>query len=588
MHRKSTEENYRNTPFGVAHRCVRSRSFGIVLLVTLSLAIFWPIVCAPESTLITGRTGCGTVPLFNLWSLWWNADRCLDGFQNYWDAPIFYPESGTFCFSEPQPATLIVAPVIWITGSRVLASNCYLLFSQILNSVFAGVLLRKSGFGSLESLAGAAAVGLLPIVHAQAEAVQLVPVWGILWTWSATLRAARAPSVYRGAEVGTAVGISWWLCAHHGLFLTTLLTGTAAVLVSRSTFKKLVPAVIVALAVATLMVLPVALPIQRASHEHRFERSSGTVTALSARATDYLAAPGRTLIPSNARQIRPGWKLGIGWGQFALAIAGIMFGITRRRRRRSTLFFAATAIMAFLLSLGPHLAIGDWQPWSTIASVVPGFGQVRSVFRFAFFVQLSLILLAVTGVHGVDCLLRLMPHKSAPPLLSVLGRRTIRRCVVAGLTLLVAFEVIPKTHQVAGTPDVTKNLEWINFVRDNTPPGKSIACLPFAPGNTVAEFDLTARWMYYGTWHGVPLVNGYSGFFPKSYFALRERVGTSFPELDGLRALLASRVEFVVAIRSLVPETPLEDRLRFNEIQLDRVLECSNGTVVFRLSEPEN
>ena len=54
-----------------------------------------------------GSSQVATVPLFNLWTIWWNADRLRHGLKDYWDAPIFYPERDTFAFSEPQPTTMI-------------------------------------------------------------------------------------------------------------------------------------------------------------------------------------------------------------------------------------------------------------------------------------------------------------------------------------------------------------------------------------------------------------------------------------------------------------------------------------------------
>jgi hypothetical protein len=62
-----------------------------------------------------------TVPLFNSWTLWCVADRAAHNFEDFWQAPIFYPKEGTFTFSEPQPLTGILV----------------LVFSRLLDSPFA-------------------------------------------------------------------------------------------------------------------------------------------------------------------------------------------------------------------------------------------------------------------------------------------------------------------------------------------------------------------------------------------------------------------------------------------------------------------
>ena len=92
----------------------------------LALWATWPLARFPATKLPTGNTQTETVPLLNLWTIWWNSDRLLHGLKGYWNAPIFHPAEETFAFSEPQPTTILVAPVIWLTGSRVLAYNVYL------------------------------------------------------------------------------------------------------------------------------------------------------------------------------------------------------------------------------------------------------------------------------------------------------------------------------------------------------------------------------------------------------------------------------------------------------------------------------
>ncbi|MDA0920722.1 MAG: hypothetical protein O2945_16745, partial [Planctomycetota bacterium] len=93
-------------------------------------------------------------------------------------------------------------------------------------------------------------------------------------------------------------------------------------------------------------------------------------------------------------------------------------------------------------------------------------------------------------------------------------------------------------------------------VSPTTPDGHGVLCLPLAPGNRVSDFDLTARWMYYGTFHARPMVNGYSGFFPRSYFKLRSEIGNKFPDADMVNRLRELRVSFVVVLRSMFPDVP--------------------------------
>jgi hypothetical protein len=145
-------------------RCARSRTVtGILTLVGYSLLAVWatwPLTPRMFHELPVGDIGFTTVPLLNVWTMWWNADRLQHGFRGYWDAPIFYPTPDTFAFSEPQPPTVVMAPVLWMTGSRIFAYNLYLLLSIILNGAFAERLLKIVGLNRLPAVIGGMAMVL--------------------------------------------------------------------------------------------------------------------------------------------------------------------------------------------------------------------------------------------------------------------------------------------------------------------------------------------------------------------------------------------------------------------------------------------
>ena len=91
------------------------------------LAAGW---CSWQVSLPQGTEAAATVPLFTTWTVWWNADRALHFWQGYWDAPIFHPTPDTFAFSEPLATTLVVAPLLWLSGNRILAHNAFLLLAS--------------------------------------------------------------------------------------------------------------------------------------------------------------------------------------------------------------------------------------------------------------------------------------------------------------------------------------------------------------------------------------------------------------------------------------------------------------------------
>lgn len=133
-----------------------------ILYFAAAVGLTWPLGPRLGSYLSLGTEGSATVPLFNLWTLLWNADRLQAGYTGYWNAPIFYPEPVTFAFSEPQPLTgLIFTLVSEISENPVAAYNVVLLLFLTLNGIAADWLLRKLGvYGFPAFLAGLLAMAL--------------------------------------------------------------------------------------------------------------------------------------------------------------------------------------------------------------------------------------------------------------------------------------------------------------------------------------------------------------------------------------------------------------------------------------------
>jgi hypothetical protein len=551
------------------------RLVAIVLYAGVALWSTWPTVCAPLSTLPLGGARSATVPLFNVWTIWWNADRAANGFHNYWHAPIFHPTRDAYAFSEPQPATIAVAPVVWGTGSRVLAYNLYLWCSLTLNAIFTERLLRRLGIRGRLAIGGGIAMLILPIVHWQLEVLQLVPLWGILWTWHALIDLAHAPAVRDGAKLGIAQGLSCWICVHQALLHSLLLFASVGFLPFSWRVPRLWVAALAAVALAAIMILPFALPMRAAMVAHGFERPTEFVDQLSALPGDYTSIPGNVVFNPGAIGARPGWMLSPGWMKYGLAALGIGVGLWRRKSRRWTFFLTCLATLAFLLSLGSYLEIGSWKPWWTIAKYWPGFAQVRNVFRFAFFVQMSVVILAAQSLHFVQVLIR----ARCKPIWS--ARLASLALTLLGIAALVETRV--GTTRTLRVPDLAASTRWIDVVRTETPAGRGIACLPFSSGDRVEDYETTARWMYFGTYHKVPQVDGYSGFFPEEHFKLRDSINAAVIDRNTLDMLAASRVELLVVDRLQYPHALPADATN-GQFRIQRIFEDPSGIDVYRIS----
>jgi len=486
-------------------------------------------------------TTVATVPLFNAWTIGWNADRALHGFNGYWDAPIFYPADDPFAFSEPQPATLLVAPVCWITGSAIAGYKAWLFLSLCLNGFFTALLLRRIGHGLFLQLVGGTAVTLLPIVHQRIDVLQLVPVWGIIWFWSSLFELDKTPGRRTAAELGISFAMCFALCIHHGMFLSATLPLATLVFIRRLPDRTFLTSSMQSMFLAAILVVPIVAPIYSAADANAFARKLWSVKKQSATPEQLLATPSNSLIQfsqlenSNRRRFNPGWL------RMTFAVLGVTAAVVWGQRRRWVVFLLLTAISATTLSLGLNLELFGWKPWQLISEYLPGFGQVRNVFRFVWLIQMSVVLLAIEGLATVLAICQKRFSKSfLKPALAVF---------VAIPGVILATEVLPEDAQRGGVPDLARHKGWTQFIRENNTVNQPIVCLPFASGNSINDFDVTTRWMIYGLEHRAPMVNGYSGFFPQTYFDLRNFVNAEFPSASVVEKLADLDIQYIVVAR---------------------------------------
>ena len=531
------------THTGASRGFVR-RWIPVFILLAFAVWTIAPVWRDPRGCLPVRENMNTTVPMFNAWTIWWNADRLSHGFAGYWDAPIFFPTEQAFAFSEPQPATIIVAPVIWLTGSPALAYNVYLLLSLFLNGVFTFQLLHRTGSPRSLAIVGGCMMIWLPVSVRQLEVLQLIPVWSLLWTWDALRRHGSAPTWTTALKLAASYTLSFYICIHHTLFLTIALAGTAWILLIRVRVLQFWMTSCAALIMAGVLASVIFVPMRQALRDNAFERSQELVGQLSAQTSDLVLTPRDAIFfaGSSGR-----FGLSPGWIKILLAVFGIFLGALHRRRRRWVLFLLLTTIVTALLAIGPNLKLGNFQPWWLLAKWIPGISQVRNVFRFAYLTQMAIILLGITGLSELWLRLR---ARSWPPITASL--------VVNVLALLALVEVAVPKLLPAGVPDLNRHHGWTEFVKLHTPDGKGIACLPFPPGSKAEDFDSTARWMYLGSLHGVPMVNGYSGFFPTRYLRFQAQINKEGLSEDILSQLATLNTHFIVVHSSY--QTPIPDR----------------------------
>ncbi|HET6423485.1 MAG TPA: hypothetical protein VFG20_07360 [Planctomycetaceae bacterium] len=521
-----------------------------IIFAALAVRVTWPMPRDIVHDIPLGSEDAATVPLFNLWTVWWNADRAAAGLAGYWDAPIFFPTERTFVFSEVQPTTIVVAPVMGLTGTPVAAYNVYLLLMLWLNGVCLYRLLRQREFAWWPAVCGGMLVQTLPFLVWQLGVLQLTALWPSLWTITALWQWNARPHWLRAVELGVAFAVTYLTCNYYGLFLVLLLSPLA---VAHCWRHVLTPSAwghaVIAAVIAGGLVYPVVSLQREMSSQHGWKREMSNVIELSAHLRDYTNTPWPQWLEAweSPEADRKGWPLGSAWLQMIAAGIGFVCGVSQHRWRRWTLFVTGLGFLALLLSLGPRVELWGISPYRILWDVVPGVAQIRSPFRFAIFVELAFALLAVITIQQL-----------IPRLDDVGGRLSARQRLIAAAAWLPAvavgavflLETRPINRACYRWP-TTDTPSWVEYLRDETPAETTIVCLPFVKGTDVVAYQNPTEWMMWGTRHHRRMINGYSGYFPETYLKFKGAL-EHFPR-SGVAELAASKIDIAVVDRRVIP-----------------------------------
>jgi len=495
----------------------------------LAVVVTWPLAVHIDTHLPQGHELSGTVPLFNLWTLRWNSESLQRGYVSYWDAPIFHPDRNALALSEPMPLPGIgYAFLRAVVRSQVAAYNLLLLGALALNGVAVARLSRTLGLPWGASTATGAIGVALPFVLRELSVLQLVFVFPVVFAFSQLRRFADGPSRSTALWLGFWIGATFLCCGYYFTFLTIFLTLGAVVHLRRDLLR---PTSTNHLAYGALLAAILVVPL--ASHQLAavagFDRPDSQIVGNSARLIDYLEldehslgfglAPWLVDEEGGAERLYPGTVM------TALALIGAVIA-WRTSRRRWVSTCALGALLAVLLSLGLNLELWGHQPYRILMAQWPGFGNLRSPYRMALFVQIFAVSLA-----GFP--------------LAALARRWGRsgRVMVVLIVAIAVLEVVALPVPLYAFPHEQMEQPWIPWLAAQ--PHGAVAMVPFAARHEPWAYQEIVIGMLQGLDHGKPLANGYSGFLPHRYWSLRN-VMLHFPDDRSTAELRAAGVAYLV------------------------------------------
>lgn len=562
----------------------------VMLFVLVAVWVTWPLSIQLSTCLPLGSEREPTVPLFNLWTLWWNVDRVENFYSDYWRAPIFYPAQDAFVYSEPQPLSGLAGWALWrVLPSLECVYNVLLLGHLALNGWTFCWLLRSWRIGWPTALSAGLMVECLPMVHWQLGVVQLVPLWGVIGTLRFLHQFMRSPSATAAVGLGFFGAATYLLCSYHGLMLSILLIVSTPVLCTKQkSWPRTCLLSSLSLALFLIGVLPVVAMQWRATRRYDMVPPREVVEHLSGAPQHYLQTPWRQLVvPPGAPAVtrESPWALSPGTFKLVFAGLGLGWGITQKKRRRLVGFSLVFLLTAGVLSMGPAARIGGWSPYQFMSDV-PGYAQMRNIYRFAVFVQLMTVVLAAIGLDALWRLLHLLIHKRFARRLAGKALHWISWSVVASLLLVEVIPAAPRLHCL-GNVTVPR---WVSWLRESSHPDDVLAAFPFPTDESLEEYEATTTYMYWQTRHARRMINGYSGFFPPQVIARESRM-LRFPQVDCLKELASTGVNLLVVhgplnadLQETIASKPFANSSSFS---VERILWDSDSRVgIYRIRQP--
>ena len=536
-----------------------------------ALAATWPLVWHLTSAVPLGTETAPTIPVFDIWTLWWSGTRLWHAYAGLWNAPTFHPTAGAFAFSEPMllPGAL-VAPLFAFGAPPALAHNVAMLAILTANGLAGCRLVRAFGVTRPAALLTGALVVTLPIFAKLQGELPVLGVAGALAALDGVVRFGRSGRTREALQVTGGLVVQA-LCCQQLTAFSVLFVGAAVWVAlrerrfSRGAILRLGSALLLA-AVLVYAVAYVPLVVHR---RLGFHRSDEVVQSLSATPLDFLSRPRNALVGVPPRETADTFTGGLFPGLAILILAVVGFfdrrrGGTRSPATRWRWYALGGVVTGVALALGLNLSLGAFRPFALLRTL-PGFGEIRSPFRAAVFAQLHLVILAAGGFDVVA---------------RQLGRRRSSLLLLIGLLAIAENASVPAP--LLAIPR-TPRTGWTAFVAAQ-PPETVAVHVPFPTGGEVEDFSGEAWRLFAQMDHRHPLVNGYASNFPAEYREFMFAMGASFP-----KPILACALRTIFGADLLIVDQPwlAAHRQGFQELSaLLTAAYADSEVAAFRVTPP--
>ncbi len=455
-----------------------------------------------------------------------------DHLGTFWSPPFFYPAPHALAYSENLVGMLPFYALLRLHWDPATSYQLLLILMCVLDYAAMLLVLRQLGVGPPLATLGAFFFAFGAPRVGQLGHLQLFPIFYVPLSLWALWRLLAAPSRGRLAllllllylQLLSAIYVGGFLLLTFGLAVPLLLFCDPEGRRRLGAFFRVAPWFLVLSVACWAAANDVVLRPYMAAKAELGERSWNEVLPSLPRLEWWLAAmPGSTyqaVLPDFSRVMPGSWELYLfpGLVPIALGVASAVYTLrlSRQERRRQALLVTCW-IAALALAVGslvvPRFVVeglrlghlghpGHGDPgvrlWWLVFRWVPGAGAIRAVDRISILIY---ALAAVAACWGADAAIR---------------RSRLRPALRAGLLAALLLAGVAE-QRVDSPPAYEKRyfFDRVAAVRASIPRGCHMLYLTLQPGASYVVTQQVAMWA--GLDAQVPVVNGWSGYFPPRY-----------------------------------------------------------------------
>jgi hypothetical protein len=548
----------------------------LFLFILLTIFLTYPLI----TDFNTALPALSADPMINIWALNWVQYQLLNDPLNLFNANIYFPHSETLTYSESLIASAIISlPIKLVTKNPITSYNFVIFFAFVVCAWGTYLLVNHLFDNKLIAFFAGAAFSFCSfkfhhLVHLQLITIQWFP-FIILYLHKYS-KSKKILHLLWGGFFYFLLALSSGYYALFALLLLCIMIPLYWLFFRQQLGKRFWLHIVITGIIIAILLIPFFYPYYQVKKEMNFTHSLRANIFFSCDVLDYLAS--QATVWGGLVKIQKREPLFPGRIITALLLISLIVGIKRGFSSQQK-FYALMSLCAFIFSLGPVLHFKGKAliplPYLLIYKYIPGFNGLRAPCRFGIFAIFGLVILSCFSLKEITIYIKKW--------------KSLKYFLVIILTLLVLAENVRIPINIGKLKRTFPQVyQWLA----SQPGDFAIIELPLPHQAKIAN---NLGYMYYSTSHWKRIVNGCSGYHPRSYNKLHWAL-RSFPQPESIKYLRDHyAIKYIIIHLSKYPKKRrkeiIRDVLRLsNELQrvtkfgYDYVIEVVNKEVGVKIS----